>query len=135
MGLGTVRGALAVEIVLLHRALETFALGDADDVDELAGLEAGDGDRVALLASLRRSVRELARRISSACSRRLLEVAELGLGDAVFLLVEDADLDGGVTVVVDGLDLQNRVRFGEDDGDGRDGPGLVVDAGHAYLLS
>ena len=40
MGLGTVRGALAVEIVLLHRALETFALGDADDIDELAGLEA-----------------------------------------------------------------------------------------------
>ena len=65
----------------------------------------------------------------------LLEVAELGLGDAMLLLVEDAELDGGVAVVVDGLDLENRVRFGEDDGDGRDGPGLVVDAGHSHLLS
>ena len=31
----------------LHDALEAFALGDADDVDELAFGEGGDGDDVA----------------------------------------------------------------------------------------
>ena len=65
----------------------------------------------------------------------LLEVAEFGLGHAVFLLVERADLDRLVTVVLDRLDLQNRVRFRQDDGDGRDDPGVVIDAGHPNLLS
>jgi hypothetical protein len=90
VGLRAVGGALAVEIVLLHRALETFALGDADDVDVLAGLEAGDRDRIALL-DLFAVGGELA---DEALGRRagLLEVAEFGLGDAMFLLVEDADL-------------------------------------------
>ena len=53
----------------------------------------------------------------------------------MFLLVEDADLDGLVAVVFDRLDLEDRVRFGQDDGHGRDDPGLVIDAGHSYLLS
>ena len=79
MGLGTVRGALAVEIVLLHRALETFALGDADDIDELADLEAGDGDRVAVLALPRLPMRELARRTSSASQPAFLKWPSSGL--------------------------------------------------------
>ena len=33
VGLGTVSGALTVEIMLFHRALEAFSLGDADDID------------------------------------------------------------------------------------------------------
>ncbi len=119
--------------MLLHRALETFALGDADDIDVLAGLEAGDRDGIAHLdlVAVGGELADEALRDRSG----FFEVAEFGFGDAMFLLVEDADLGGGVAVVVEGLDLEDRVGFGEDDGDGRDGPGLVVDAGHAHLLS
>ena len=40
--LGTMRCALALEIVLLHHALETFALGFADNVDPIARLKLRD---------------------------------------------------------------------------------------------
>ena len=39
MGLGAVGGALTIKIVPFHRALEAFALGDADDVDVVARLD------------------------------------------------------------------------------------------------
>ena len=42
MRLRTVRRALAGEVVLLHHALEAFALRSADHIDEIAGLKLRD---------------------------------------------------------------------------------------------
>ncbi len=42
--LRTVRRALSVEVVLLHHALEAFALRATDHIDEIAGLKLRDGE-------------------------------------------------------------------------------------------
>ena len=127
---GTVEAGGATSLSIAGEAL---ALGDADDVDNLTDLEAGNverlGGRLFLLVD-DELAHEFLRRGTG-----LLEVAQLGLGHAVFLLVERADLDRLVTVVFDRLDLQNRVRFSQDHGHGRDDPRVVVHARHPYLLS
>ena len=64
-----------------------------------------------------------------------LEVAEQRLGDALFLLVVEAELDGVVAVGSCRFDLEDAVGAGEDDRDGHKDALGVIDAGLAEFFS
>ena len=67
---------------------------------------------------------------------QLLEVASNRLGKAAFLLSVEGHLDGGVAILLLGLDLAVSVAGHVDNRDGDHGAGLLVeDAGHANLLT
>ena len=127
-----VRRALAGEVVALHHAGEAVALADAGHVDPLAGcehvglhdlaeLEAGEVDDAQLGEVLR------------GVGVRRLQVAELGLRQALRLGLAEGELHRGVAVALRGLDLDHATGPGLDDGDRDDPVPLVEDLGHAEL--
>src|SRR3712207_3451467 len=88
----------AAEAVALDRALEALALGDAGDLDLLAGLERLDGHRVADL-----QLAGLVAELDQVLHRRrvgLAQVAELGLGERLLLRGAERELHGLVAVAL-----------------------------------
>ena len=92
---------LAVHVVLFDDALEALALGLADDVHQLAGLEQGHlqiqigADRLIVLETEFRDE-------FLGFGAGLFEMAEFAAVDARFLLRVETDLHGAVTVVLKG---------------------------------
>jgi hypothetical protein len=60
----------------------------------------------------------------------LLEVAEFALGEALFFLSAEAELNGVLAVGLEGLDLHHRAGTCFDDRDRNDGVFAVVYLGH-----
>src|SRR3546814_166892 len=112
---GAVGGGHAAEPVALHRTREALALAHCGDVDLVAvGQEVG----LELLANrvvghvVQAELDELRSRVDA----RLLELAELGLGDLGGLLRSEGDLEGGVAVVLVCLDLHDAAGLDPEDG-------------------
>ena len=110
-------GAQAAEVPALHRAGEALAERRAGDVDELADDEMVGGDLGAdrqQIAFLDAEFRELQLRLDL----RDGEAAALGLGDVLDLRAADAELNGGVAVLLhramrddlNAVEFQNRDR-------------------------
>ena len=127
-----VAGGAAAEAVALDRALEALALGDAGDLDALAGLEH---------ATRRRSRRRarpvaLAAELDEVAQRRrvgLREVAELGLGQRLLAHAAEGELDGVVAVALARADRGHVAGAGLEHGDARDRAVLAEDLRHAEL--
>ena len=129
-----VGGADAVEAVPLHDTGEALALGRADDVDVLAGLEQLDRDLLAELVARRRRGADLDQ-VAARGDAGLLEVAGHRLVDLARVDRAVRDLDGVVAVGLAGADLGDDARAGLDHRD-RNEPAVVVpDLGHAELLA
>ena len=97
----------------LHDAFKTAALGDADGVHEIADGEQRRADDIAGLHFLG----EIPEFPDAFDGHAVLffDVAEHRLGDALFLLIVEPELDGVVTVLAGlGLDLEDAVGAGED---------------------
>jgi hypothetical protein len=120
--------------MLLHDALETFALGASDHVNQIASSELTYVEVDSAIEAGAVWKPELANELLG-LGVSLLEVAEQRLGHALFLLRIEAYLDRRVAVVVLGLYLLSSVATGFDDGNGRGFSLLVIDAGHANLLA
>ena len=118
----------------LHHAFKAAALGDADGVNEIAGREQRRADDVAGLHFLG----EIAEFLDAFHRHAVvfLDVAEQRLGQALFLLVVEAELHGVVAVLA-GLrfDLQHAVGAGEHDRHGDDDAAGVIDARVAEFFS
>src|SRR3954469_2805505 len=101
-----VAGRAAGEVVALDRALEALALGDARDLDLLAGLEGGGGHGVAdgQLAGLVAELDEMLHRRGVG----LAQVAELGLREVLLLHGTECELDGLVAVTLQRADARDR---------------------------
>src|SRR3954469_19578229 len=129
---GTVGGADAGEAVALHDTGEALALGGADDVDLLAGLEELHGQFLAQLVGLGVGGAQLDK-VAARGHAGLLEVAGQRLVHLARVDLAVADLDSGVAVAVSIEQLGNDVGVGLDDGH-RDNPVVLVpNLGHAEL--
>src|SRR2546423_14183232 len=83
MRFGTVRGALSVEVVFFHHALEAFAFRAANHVDEIARLKLGDAEihfAFRQISFQPKLAHEFLRR-----DVRFLEISELGFAHARLL--------------------------------------------------
>src|SRR5438270_3090523 len=133
MGLRPVGRALPIEVVLLHHALEAFALRATDNIDIIARLK------------LRHSEIHFAfRKIDTEAEFadepfrfrvRALKDAELSFVNTRFFLRTEADLNGRVTVVVVRQATQKSIIARRDHGYRMEPTVGVVDAGHADFLS
>jgi hypothetical protein len=81
-----VGGGTAGDAEALHDALEALALGDADDVDELAFGEGATVTTSPTLSGGRGGEADLAEHAGRSVEAGLLRVAELGLGGVLGLL-------------------------------------------------
>src|SRR5699024_11161254 len=127
-----VRRAHTGEPVALHDARGALALGGADDVDLLAGLE----DRGVDLLAERVVPGVGGAQLDEVTARGhagLLEVAAQRLGDLARVDLPVGDLHRVVAVGLDGADLGDDVRTGLHDGHGDELSVLVPDLGHAEL--
>ena len=129
----TVRGAATTHVVPLDHALETLAGRGARDVDLLAGDEVLDGDLGADVdhvvggdAELGELRLRLDRGGSEMAAHRLRRVLHLGKANA--------ELDGGVAVLLLRALRHDLAVLHLENGDGNVFPGIVVDAGHSHLL-
>src|SRR5947209_933577 len=97
MRFGTVGGALAGEVVLLHDALKAFAFGAADDINEIAGLKLSDAEvdlpfrQIGLEAEFTNQFLRF--------QARLLEFAQTGLGQTRFFLWIESNLGRRIAVL------------------------------------
>src|ERR671933_1572600 len=130
----TVGGADTGEAVPLHDARGALALGAADDVDDLTGLEHLGGDLLAggVLrgvggAQLDDEAPGRHARLGEVARHRLVHLA--GVDRAV------RDLDGVVAVGLAAADLGHHTGTGLHDGHGDEPAGAVPDLGHAELLA
>src|SRR5215210_3275335 len=112
--MGPVRHGPAAEVVALDRPLEALALGDARHLDLLAGLEGLDGHGVPdrELGCLVAELDQMAHRWRV----RLLEVAQLGPGQAALLDGAEAQLHRLVAVALGGPNRGHRAGAGLQDG-------------------
>jgi hypothetical protein len=70
------------------------------------------------------------------CGTGLLEAGEVRLDDALFFLIVESDLHGGVAFLFRGFDLKDGVAGDVDDGDGdHDASLLVEQAGHSEFFA
>ena len=130
----TVRRALTFEVVALHAAGETLALGNAAHIDELARFEKADVDD--LPEFIARGVGNAKfREVAASRNPGFGQVSALRVGQAAFLDVAEANLDGSVTVGFNRLDLCNSAGASLYDGDRNDLVVLVPDLRHADLLA
>ncbi len=129
----TVRCALALEVVLLHHALEPLALRPPDDIHPITRLKLR---HVQIDVSLRRvSLEAKLPHQFLRLGTGLLEFAEPRLRHARFLLRAETDFDRGVTVVLRRDPAQKHVIAGCDHGHWTHPTIRVVNAGHADFLS
>src|SRR4051794_41178876 len=128
-----VRHGSAREVVALDGALEALALRDARDLDLLALLERLDGHAVAHL-ELAGLVAEL-HEVAHGRSVGLLQVTELGLGQALLGHRAEPELDRLVAVAIVGADADHGAGAGLEDGHALDAAVLAEDLRHAELLS
>ena len=128
-----VAGALALEVVALHRAGEALAPADGGDVDLGAGGDGVDEDLLADLEAVDRVEAQLEEALAGV-DRRLGEVAGLGLGELLGVALAVGDLQRAVAVALGGLDLDDAHRL---DAQHRHRDDLVVDPllAHADLLA
>src|SRR5690606_17540659 len=129
-----VRRVAHAEVPALDRALEALALGDALDVDDLAGLEDVGLDLAAHLEVADPVVAHAQfPQAAAGFDLGLGQVARLGLVDQRGAPGADGHLHGAVAVGVHGLDLGDAVRGGLDQGH-RDGLAVLGEhAAHAGL--
>src|SRR3954447_20692512 len=123
----------AAEAVALDRALEALALGDAGDLDRLALLEDVDGQLLADLEPL-----ALAAELAQVAERgvaRLLQVAELCLGQLALGDVAVPELHGAVAVALLGAQASDAAGAGLHDGDALDHAVLYEQLRHPDLRS
>ena len=118
-------------IVLLHRTLETFALGLSDDVDELADGKGADRD---FGSGFGLAIAELADEALRG-GRGFGEVAGLRFVHPRGLLLVKPDLHRDVAIGFAGFDLQDFVSCSGNDRDRRGHTFVVVDAGHAEFFT
>ena len=128
-----VGGAQALEAPALHRAGEALALGDALDVDQLAGDEMVGGklrahveQAVFVHAELDDLRLRLHLGLAEMAALRLVEV--LGLGRA------RAELDGGIAVTLLLAAGDNLQIFERQNGDGHVAAVVLEQAGHPHFL-
>src|SRR5262249_14604539 len=105
--------AAARELVALARALETAADRRRDDIDVLADLELVDLDLLAGLVLGAVLDPELAQQ-RLRLGPGLLELADHRLRQVLLALLAEAELNGGVAVLLFGLHLDDRARAGFD---------------------
>src|SRR4051812_37543476 len=120
------------EVVALDRPLEALALGDGGDLDGLALLEGLDGDGLADL-ELAGLVAELPDVLERG-GVRLLQVAELALGQALLGRLAEGQLHGLVAVALVRPNAGHVTRAGLHDGDALDAAVLLEDLRHPDLL-
>ena len=126
-------GAKTTEAVTLHGTGETLTLGDAGDVDELAGDEVFGrqlGADVDHVVGRHAELDHLGLRLDLGDR----EVAAHGLGRVLDLGHASAELDGGVAVLFLGPLSNNLAVVQLEDGDRDVLAGVVVDPGHPNLL-
>src|ERR1041384_4188165 len=128
----TVSGVGAAEVMALDYALITFPLAHAGDVDEIAFLEEIADLQLATDLEIA-SVAELPQHRDHLAG--LLAVLALGLGQALRLLLAEADLHRRVPVLARCTLLHDRTRTGVDHGDRHELAALGEHLGHAELLA
>jgi len=129
----TVRRAATTHVVTLDDALETLADRRARHIDLLAGDKVLDGDlgadidhvvgRDAELGNLRLRLDGSGREMAAHRLRRVLH-----LGEA------NAELNGGVAILLLRALRHDLAVLHLENGDGNMFPGIVIDAGHSHLL-
>src|SRR5690606_9740444 len=125
--LGAVGRGHAREVPALHDAGGAAALGRCGDVDLLAGREGLDGDVLTVGLEVAK-LDEVPLRPHAG----LLEVPGERLVHRLLLLLEPAELDGGVAVRGRCLALHHGARTGQQDRD-RNEPVALPDLGHAHF--
>jgi hypothetical protein len=130
----TVGHAETTESVALHCTLETATLSVADDVDPLTFAEGIKAWKFGWKLSTTLESELLNEALwSGSC---FLEAAEIRLGDTLFLLVVETDLNGSVTIALDGFGLKESVAGDVDDGDGDHGlRARIEQAGHTEFFT
>ena len=122
-------------MVLPDHALEALALGDADDVDQLALVKGCYGHHGARLDGGRLGQPHFAQHPRGFGEAGLLGVIERGLARVFDLLPGEAELHGIVAVALDGLHLHDGAGAGFDHGDGHERVFRIVDLRHPDLLA
>ena len=130
---GAVRLITTTEMMALYHAFKTTALGDADGVDEIAHGEEVCIDRFARL-DLFREVAELLHLFVGG-GAELLEMAEQRLGDAMFLLLVQAELDRVIAIALLRLHLKNTIGADMHNGHGSAHPTRIIDTSLTQLFS
>ena len=132
----TVRAGTTMETVPANAALETTTLGNALDIHALAG---GEHIGQQLLADLE-ILNALHANLAQNAQRRQIRVAmaqmaNLALGQAAGLGLAEAELNGGVAVLLERLDLCDVAGTCLDDGDRNHCASACEQLRHAHLAA
>lgn len=129
MGVG-----LTLEVPTFHGSLETLALGNAPDVDELANSEVPWTQHVAWGKEVLGLHLELldVLFVGDIC---LQELSNLGLLHIVVLLVTSSNHESIDIISFLGLDLDNLALINMDDSQRNHGGPVIVNVGHSDLIS